>query len=344
MIECLKEFLRPTLCNVKVDWELPHNWCVIRPAPTIPYIVSGQRTNLYTAVVFPDKNHSSPVEETKSSSVKEFWFDEELESCHLGDELQCFKLEKSTLKSLRNDIDALMELNKSQLNLDDAIKNWRETTQFHSTSSDTSTDTEDEYSRFSPPERDQSGITVDNSLNNNAHFKSKTNIVQEKEYLISEDRPKKVFGEMNDVITHYMTNNAHFRSAFYANDIINRTKRENTIDVYKYVNSSSDVNETDNRMDFGWGCVSLTGYIGSDLYRKRIEIPSQPKVCQGVALHQFAAENIFVALENTLERTPDSLHLERSSFVLSKESKSLSSKMFEDTLDDPEDVMVSSSR
>ena len=70
-----------------MEWQLPTNWQLLRATPQIPFSVSDQRINLYALVQLPSKAQSRLGEKRKSSSVKEFWFDEELDSCQLGDNM-----------------------------------------------------------------------------------------------------------------------------------------------------------------------------------------------------------------------------------------------------------------
>lgn len=86
VIQCLKEILKPTLCEVKVDWQLPTNWQLLRATHEMPVLVSEKRINLYASVQLPPREQKqSRLRKKRKSIVKEFWFDEELDSCQLGD-------------------------------------------------------------------------------------------------------------------------------------------------------------------------------------------------------------------------------------------------------------------
>ena len=86
VIQCLKDVLKPALCDVTINWRLPSNCQLLRPTPEIPFSISGQRINLYVSAELPSREPSGSGEKRKSS-VKEFWFDEELDSCQLGDNM-----------------------------------------------------------------------------------------------------------------------------------------------------------------------------------------------------------------------------------------------------------------
>lgn len=81
----MKEILKPTLCEIKVEWQLPTNWQLLRATPEISFSPSDQRINLYASVQLPSRAQLRLGE--KRSSVKEFWFDDELDSCQLGDNI-----------------------------------------------------------------------------------------------------------------------------------------------------------------------------------------------------------------------------------------------------------------
>ena len=81
----MKDILKPTLCEIKVEWQLPTNWQLLRATPEIPFSPSDQRINLYASIQLPSRAQSRLGE--KRSSVKEFWFDDELDSCQLGDNI-----------------------------------------------------------------------------------------------------------------------------------------------------------------------------------------------------------------------------------------------------------------
>jgi hypothetical protein len=89
VIQCLKDVLKPALCEVTATWRLPSNCQLLRPSAEIPFAISGQRINLYALAELPPRAQSGFGEKRKSSSVKEFWFDEELDSCQLGDNMFC---------------------------------------------------------------------------------------------------------------------------------------------------------------------------------------------------------------------------------------------------------------
>lgn len=59
----------------------------MRATPDIAFATCDQRVNLYASIQLPFTAQSRLGDKRKSSSVKEFWFDEELDSCQLGDNM-----------------------------------------------------------------------------------------------------------------------------------------------------------------------------------------------------------------------------------------------------------------
>lgn len=90
IIQCLKKVLLPTLCNIQVDWQLPDLFQVRRSSREIPFASHGQRLNIFASVSAPPGNwqpFGSTFQEAHSTTngIKEFWFDEDFDSCQLGD-------------------------------------------------------------------------------------------------------------------------------------------------------------------------------------------------------------------------------------------------------------------
>ena len=171
----MKDVLKPTLCDINVELQLPTNWELLRPIHEIPFSISGHRINIYASVEIPPKAQSWLGEKRKSSSVKEFWFDEELDSCQLGDNLffddlqdnsefpgywgtdtdistsdceQQYKEKdaadpiKDEIENSDNEVMSNVETDKS--NVENIVKKWREVRQIRLYSSESSTETEDE--------------------------------------------------------------------------------------------------------------------------------------------------------------------------------------------------------